>query len=149
MLSSGNDPAYPECVTYELIAGLSTYSSFGCDSTSAFYVLATTPLDTSSITTAFSTSFTTSSTSLPSITSIVHTSSSTAASTPVTTPTITPTASPTSNNHVAAIAGGVVGGVAGLALIIGAISFIMYRVKKKRDEAANDDVPEMTGYVQN
>jgi len=42
-----------------------------------------------------------------------------------------------------------VGGVVGLALIIGAISFIIYRVKKKRDEAANDDIPEMTGYIQN
>ena len=67
----------------------------------------------------------------------------------MTTQTIGPTASPTSNNHVAAIAGGVVGGVVGLALIIGAISFIIYRVKKKRDEAANDDIPEMTGYIQN
>jgi hypothetical protein len=41
-----------------------------------------------------------------------------------------------------------VGGVVGLALIIGAISFIIYRVRKKRSEAAFDDAPEMTGYVQ-
>jgi hypothetical protein len=42
-----------------------------------------------------------------------------------------------------------VGGVVGLAVIIGAISFIIYRVRKKRNEAEYDDAPEMTGYVQN
>src|SRR5947209_20627317 len=155
MLSSGKNTAYPECVTYELTAGSSTYSSFGCDSTSAFYLLATTPSSSqvkisssSTITTSPTSTTITSSTSLSSITSTT-TSSSTASNAPVTSPSNGPTASPTPNHHVAAIAGGVVGGVVGLALVIGAIAFIIYRVRKKRAEAVNDDIPEMTGYVQN
>lgn len=42
------------------------------------------------------------------------------------------------------IAGVVVGGVLGLSLI-GGVIFMLWRVRKKRRENNDDDIPEMTG----
>jgi hypothetical protein len=110
-----------ECITY-LWPGATVKSMYRCYTERAVVTMLSSPFVSE---TSSDTSTTTSETS---------TSSATTNTPPAQTETdMPPPTSDTGGSNTGAIVGGVVGGVAGLALIAGAIAFVMIRSRKKKN----------------
>jgi hypothetical protein len=113
-----------ECITY-LWPGATVKSMYRCYTERAVVTMLSSPWGPES------SSVSTTSTTSTSETSTSKTASGTTDPAPGQTQTDPPT-SDTGGSNTGAIVGGVVGGVAGLALIAGAIAFVMIRSRKKK-----------------